>query len=267
MPMNTRAAHQNKQRNTQNRSPMQTRTSSAPDSPKENDATVLTEACNEGSTAIPGPASIVDAIVEAFADKKLLNNLIPALSQALHDCFMAEITKRDETIQQLQRQVDETQAQLEDLEQYSRRNCLLVHGIPESSQEDTNAVIRELAKDKLEQDISPLDIDRSHRLGQRGKKDAKGRQLHRPIIIKFSRYSTRSQFYDARKRLKGSKMFIHENLTAKRQKWLHDTRRKYPAPNNKVWSQDGRIKIRTDDNKLLTISCDADLIKHNIRRS
>ena len=262
MPMNTRAA-QDKQRTIPNSQSGENGGKSSADSPSIANATMISETCNENKDTNPVPAGIVNAIIEAFGDKKLLDKLIPALSQALHECYMAEIAQRDETIKSLQSQVDETRAQLDDLEQYSRRNCLLIHGVPETTPQNTDNIVRNLAKDKLNQEISPLDIDRSHRIGQRGKKDAKGRQLIRPIIVKFSRYSTRSQFYAARKNLKGSKIFIHENLTSTRQAWFHDVRKKYPAPDNKVWSQDGKIKIRTHDNKFLSVWCRPDKTQHS----
>ena len=51
-------------------------------------------------------------------------------------------------------------------EQYSRRNCLLVHGIPEG-QTDTSDAVLSLCNSQLGLDLNRGHIDRSHRLGYR----------------------------------------------------------------------------------------------------
>ena len=51
-------------------------------------------------------------------------------------------------------------------EQYSRRNCLLVHGIPED-QTDTSDAVLWLCNSQLGLDLDRSQIDRSHRLGYR----------------------------------------------------------------------------------------------------
>ena len=49
------------------------------------------------------------------------------------------------------------------LEQYSRRNCLVFHGIPENEKDTTEAVVR-ICQSKLGLPIDRNCIDRSHRL-------------------------------------------------------------------------------------------------------
>ena len=51
-------------------------------------------------------------------------------------------------------------------EQYSRRNCVLIHGIEENRDENTDELVNELVNEKLIEEISLHDIDRSHRLGR-----------------------------------------------------------------------------------------------------
>ena len=50
-------------------------------------------------------------------------------------------------------------------EQYSRRNCLLTHGVKENEKEDTDEVVTEFEK-KIEEKLSANDIDRSDGLGK-----------------------------------------------------------------------------------------------------
>ena len=86
-------------------------------------------------------------------------------------------------------------------EQYSRRNCLLVHGIVEETVEDTDEKIINTLQQSMNETIKPEDIDRSHRLGKpKSSKNAKPR----PIIVKFVRYNNRNRMYRKNKRLKGT---------------------------------------------------------------
>ena len=49
-------------------------------------------------------------------------------------------------------------------EQYSRRNCLLVHVIAEEKEEITNEMIINTLNDKLDLDITLQDIKRTHQI-------------------------------------------------------------------------------------------------------
>ena len=87
--------------------------------------------------------------------------------------------------------VSKLEKQADQQEQYSRRNCLLVHGIKEVREEATDDMIIETISKNLDIDITPHDIERSHRVGwsqQPGEKP-------RPIIVKFStqKYSKYSE--------------------------------------------------------------------------
>ena len=67
-------------------------------------------------------------------------------------------------------------------EQYSRRNCLLVHGIAEEKEEITDEVIINTLK-KLDLNIKVRDIERMHRIGE--PKKTRGKTC--PFIVKFVR--------------------------------------------------------------------------------
>ena len=89
----------------------------------------------------------------------------------------------------LQSTVDSQKDEIDNLEQYSRRNCLLIHGVKEDQDqsgtnimnrqtEDTDTKVLNLLHDNLHLNIHEGDIDRSHRLGK-----AKADKT-RPIIVK-----------------------------------------------------------------------------------
>ena len=124
-------------------------------------------------------------------------------------------------------------------EQYSRRNCLLTHGVKENEKEDTDEVVTEFEK-KIEEKLSANDIDRSDGLG----KNQSGSRPW-PIIIKFTWYNVRHVIFRKKKILKGKSVSITENLTKKRITEMKVARETFGFKN--VWSEDGKI-LYTDAN-------------------
>ena len=98
----------------------------------------------------------------------------------------------------MSQEIDELKKAADSQEQYTSRNCLLVHGIEEKNNENTDDTVITFIKDNLGTDINLDDLDGSHRLGK-PKQEAK---KHRPIIVKFSRYNVRSKVFDNKKNLK-----------------------------------------------------------------
>ena len=169
----------------------------------------------------------------------------------------------------LKKEVNGLKIQLDNLEQYSRRNCLVINGIPEvpsayqtttkrrAESEDqvnhqevhsemppnipppensTDQILLELFRTKLNIDVNIKDIDRSHRVGR---KQLTSRDKLRPIICKFTNYNTRQAVFKARRNLKGSHTTIVENLTARKIAILMKARERFGA--RQAWSMEGRI--------------------------
>ena len=81
--------------------------------------------------------------------------------------------------------VKDLQKKMDRQEQYSRRNCILIHGLKEENNEITDDRVLELFKDELTEDVLLVDLDRAHRIGQ--KRDSNNKL--RPVIVKFARYN------------------------------------------------------------------------------
>ena len=154
----------------------------------------------------------------------------------------AVVEEKDAVIQQLQTQVSELDQKLDDLEQYTRRNSLRVSGIPESAEEDCEALTLATLNESLslEPPLSLADIDRLHRVG-RPRTDGKPRQ----VLVKFATYRQRQRVMKKRPALTDSDLFLNEDLTQKRNHLLWAAR---VAKRNKrikdCWSMEGRILIR-----------------------
>ena len=161
--------------------------------------------------------------------------------------YEEERKERDQEVKHLKEEISKMSNEMKDLkkevdrqEQYSRRNCLLVHGVKEEQNEDTDKVVIKLIRDNLEEDISLEDLDRTHRIGSSRNSNGKTR----PIIIKFARYNVRRRVFSNKKKLKGKPASITESLTKFRVEKLQEAREAYGREN--VWRYDGRILFKED---------------------
>ena len=105
---------------------------------------------------------------------------------------------------------------VDDLEQYSRRSSLLLHGVKEIKDENTDEVTIKTLSEEMNIDISHEDLHRTHRTGKTDRNDGKSR----PITTKFARYAVRKHVYRNKKNLKGKNFLIAESLTIARVKAL-----------------------------------------------
>ena len=140
--------------------------------------------------------------------KNLDNNLNSIESQ--YDNLMTEKETLAARVAQLESKLD---SKVDELEQYSRRSCLVITGFaePRAQQEDRDKKVREFCQERMYVELSERDIDRTHCLGPK-RTDQKGKVIHRPIIVKFSTYRVRQQVFSSKKKLKAMGFAIFENL-------------------------------------------------------
>ena len=84
-----------------------------------------------------------------------------AISMNLSTLVEAKTSSLNEKIEELKGKLDRAAQENESLEQYSRRNCLLFHGLKEK--ENENNLIFKFIDEKLGLSINEHDLDRSHR--------------------------------------------------------------------------------------------------------
>ena len=120
--------------------------------------------------------------------------------------------------------------EIDALEQYSRRNCLIVHGVPDTADPVT----------------AVLDIF-NNKLGV----------PNRPIIVKLTSYQVQQNVFSGKWRLKGTKLLITENLTRCRSELLN----KAKTLNNvtATWMSDGRIVCLLSSGRKVSITTVQDL--------
>jgi len=198
----------------------------------------------------------------AFEEKmtQFVKGLVEAATKEIYASFekkLDEVTKKNEgELEKLNQQIEKLTGQLKDsnnkliefqnnceeLEQYSRRNCLLIAGIKQSDNEETDKIVMGLAsKMKIQPPVTVSDIDKSHRLPS-GK-----------IIVKFVSRNTRDAIF-SKKKTAGENIFITESLTKIRESLLFECRKlKRDKKITQCWSSNGVIKIKLNDDTVVAV--------------
>ena len=91
--------------------------------------------------------------------------------------------------------VEDLEKKMERQEQYSRRNCILIHGLKEEMDESTDDRVLKLFREELNEDVLLADLDRTHRIGKKSDSSSKPR----PVIVKFARYNIREKVFKSKK--------------------------------------------------------------------
>ena len=145
-------------------------------------------------------------------------------------------------------ELDELRMRIDDNEQRNRNNCLLIHGIEESPEENTDDKVVEIVNKELGVILTKDDIQRSHRLGikisQRVTRSARVRS--RPIIFRLSSYRKRHEIYSNKRNLKGKPFTITENLTKHRYDLFKQAISRLGK--GRCWTVEGRITTKVGDN-------------------
>lgn len=152
------------------------------------------------------------------------------------------------------------ESQADQAEQYSRRNCLRISGVQEEANENTDDFTLKVAND-IGSNIQLNDIDRSHRIGNPNNKK---RVKPRDIIVKFSTYRARLNFYKQRTALKECGylgVFVNEDLTKKRSSLLYQARTLVKSERLKgAWSSDGTVLIKDTEDNVHRVTSLTDLV-------
>lgn len=181
--------------------------------------------------------SFMEAIKECV--EKAVEDKIEPLIRSIEN-LETVLERQNERLLKYEEQVDSMSTQIKylddkcnELDQYSRRNCLRISGLPETAGEITDDLVINLARDKLEIPLSAEDIDRSHRIG-RNLPDKT-----RAVIVKFTTYRARSSVIKVRRKLRGSGIVIREDLTKSNHQLLKSTTDHRDVKS--AWTLDGKV--------------------------
>lgn len=166
--------------------------------------------------------------------------------------FIAKINELETTVaisknvtDKLNNELSTLRARVDDNEQRNRNFCLLLHGIEELPNESkTDETVLAVINNDLGVNITIDDIERSHRLGPKNTQRIL-RSKHdrpRPIIFRFSSLRKRNEVFNNKRKLKGKRISLTENLTKDRYDLYQAAVKKLGK--GIVWTVEGRITTK-----------------------
>ena len=97
-------------------------------------------------------------------------------------------------------------------EQHSGQNCVLIHGVEENRNGDTDTLPINIINKHLRLDIQPSDVDWTHHIGSRNQ----ARKKDWAIIIKLTSCNTRKKVFMNNRKFKETNKSVTESLTSLR---------------------------------------------------
>lgn len=213
----------------------------------------LTERCNELEKSQDFVSKKYDTAIAALQSvKSEISNLdkkhttiVNSLEEKLGE-LAGTIDRQDQSLYRVESALDDTQ-------QYLRRDCLEINGVPISSYENPNQLVKEVGL------LAGVEIDDRHIAAAHKLPDSKN--VKNRLIVKFIQRDKREELYKHRKNLVGKnishlpsvedgngKIFINESLTSYRKR-LFGRIREYKRNNNLkyLWTSNGKIMLKVND--------------------
>ena len=213
----------------------------------------LTERCNELEKSQDFVSKKYDTAIAALQSvKSEISNLdkkhttiVNSLEEKLGE-LAGTTDRQDQSLYRVESALDETQ-------QYLRRDCLEINGVPISSYENPNQLVKEVGL------LAGVEIDDGHIAAAHKLPDSKN--VKNRLIVKFIQRDKREELYKHRKNLVGKnishlpsvedgngKIFINESLTSYRKR-LFGRIREYKRSNNLkyLWTSNGKIMLKVND--------------------
>ena len=166
--------------------------------------------------------------IEAL-ESKIVNELDAKLNDLVSEKVSRENELMNSRVQTIELKIDlyeshmgNMELKMDDAEQYSRRACLRIYGIPSQQNEAVGDCVKKVLElfKEINVTVTEEQIDRAHRIGR--KTQEKDGSCSQAIIVKFCSWKERTAVYRARKELKGKNTSIQLDLTSWRARLLSD---------------------------------------------
>ena len=201
-----------------------------------------------------------EALMSCLDDDAVLGRLCDKLAERIEAtvnfAVAAAVAEKEKEIQELKKELRETADQMNELEQYSRKQCLNIKGAPETQGENVEKLVIDIARG-AGVELSPSEVDVAHRMGR----PRDGR--HRVIIARFVSFTARQKVYDKRRELRtataapGSSLttaalreiYVSDSLTKRNEETMYNARQMKKDGNIwAAWTDNGRMKVKIERN-------------------
>lgn len=187
--------------------------------------------------------SSIAASVAKIVEENLQKTFTDINNRVLNcEAKIAEFEKQSHTLVEVNKN---SIKEVDRLQQYSRRNNIRMFGVPVLKGENMDEVVLRLFNYNMKLNVDKSVIDRVHRLGN----IKNGKQQ---IIIKFVSYRDRATVLYNRKLLKGTGVYLTEDLTAHRLGLLKKSQMDFGKEN--AWTMDGTIWVKRNGKKYRVLS-------------
>ena len=161
---------------------------------------------------------------------KLAQAIVKALITVSDAKLEAQRKRHELEVEGLRHQIQELAEQKDDLENYGRRNTIVISGpaiTPTATHEDTYATVMDIVNTKVGFQLSRQDIDVCHRLPVPRGSDPNRQQdtSKKPIIVKLVRREVKHQILRASRDKKPKDLYFNESLSSTRQKIMYVIRK------------------------------------------
>nr|CAI5821928.1 unnamed protein product [Callosobruchus analis] len=181
---------------------------------------------------------IIDSITSSLADKfsyydskiaELENEIIKLKTEYSHHNINPTDDKPHRNVEQ----------KLDDVQQQLKNNNIRLINVPEVADENLTEKVLPIFKNTMKINMTQPDITAVYRVGRQTDGDKP-----RHVLVTFKENSTKMLVYNKKKMLKGTRMVIKEDLTARRLKIVKTASDKYGFKN--VWTVNGKIFGKTE---------------------
>ena len=186
--------------------------------------------------------SFADDLLAALDDDRISKRLGDIISESLRrkiEQQAAKIDTLEAKVSALEKNLRVQDTLLDDQEQYSRRDNVMIW-LPEKEtrEDDTDTIVMAVAA-KMNVPMKLEEISRSHRVGKPSP------DKPRAIICRFLNWRVKHRFMKARATLKTTKIYVSEDLTRVKSHLFFLTRQKQKEKKcAQCWTFDGKIFLK-----------------------
>jgi hypothetical protein len=203
------------------------------------------------------------------------NKRVDELDKRCRDLHAENGALRD-SIKGLTTRIETLTLSTDDLQQYSRSDNLLLHGIPLPTDGTKEDDLRQVVLGAFNRYLPGMNVtedcistahriaSRPHNVSSNGSTPARAPKPP-AIVIRFTQRAVKNRVLANRRKLKGMSISLTEQLTARRMQLLKKASDLATAHKvQSAWSHDGKILVKTHTNRTIQILTDTDLIQFNI---